>query len=137
MARDRIGVALWALGLGMTTGLVVSTVVRPPAALSTIQFTLSLAFVSGVVLAGLLWTRWEAWAVFGGWLGIAVYFSALFLGSVVFGGIPGSVVTDGAGRTAVQLAGSTVAFALTIWVCFYGGAQAILDRVASRLDLDI
>jgi len=137
MERDRIDVALWAFGLAMTTGLVVSAVTRPPAALSAIEFTLSLALVSGVVLAGLLWIRWEEWIVLGGWLGIAVYFSALFVGSVVLGGIPGSVVTDGPTRTAVQLLGSAVAFALTVWVCFYGGAQAILDQVASRLDLDI
>ena len=137
MARDRIGVAMWTLGLGMTTGLVVSSVARPPAALSTIQFTLLLALASGLALAGLLWTRWEQWLVFGGWLGIAVYFSTLFVGSVVFGGVPGLAVADGPARTGVQLLGSTVAFATTVWVCFYGGAQVILDRVASRLDLDI
>jgi len=137
MARDRIDVALWAFGLGMTTGLVVSAVTRPPAALSEIEFTLSLALVSGVVLAGLLWIRWEQWLVLGGWLGIAVYFSALFVGSVAIGGIPGSAVTHGPTRTVVQLFGSTIAFVLTVWVCFYGGAQVILDRVASRLDLDI
>ena len=89
------------------------------------------------MLAGLLWTRWEQWLVVGGWLGIAVYFSVLFVGSVVLGGIPGSGVADGPTRTAVQLGGSTVAFAITVWVCFYGGAQVILNWVAARLDLDI
>jgi hypothetical protein len=137
MGRDRIAVLLWAVSLGVTTGLVVGAVVRTPTALSEVQFSFAVTVSSGLALGGLVWTRWDDWIELGGWLGIAVYFSTLFVGSVVFGEFFELVVTGDSLGTLAQLLGSVVAFAVAVWLCFYGGSAVTVSWLAARLDLEI
>lgn len=138
MPTGRVGRLLWAFGLSVATGFVVTSVVRQPAALSAMQFTFGAVLVSALALGPLLWWRWAHWQRLGPTVGFAVYFLSLFVGVVVLGGIPGLLLGDrGSVTIAVQLAGSSLAVAGSVWLCFYGGAWVLLGWVAPHLGVEI
>jgi hypothetical protein len=138
MARDRTAVLLWAVALGSVTGLIVGTVVPTPAGLSSLQFSLGVTALAGPVLGVLLWTRWDDWATLGPWIGIAIYFSALFVGTVVLSGFARVIVGIPAWLSVgLQLLGSASAVAVAVWLCFYGGAGTTLHWLVPRLGIEI
>jgi hypothetical protein len=138
MARDRIAVVLSMIALGFVTGLIVGTVLPTPAGLSSMEFTLGVTVLAWPVLGALLWTRWEAWETLGSYLGLAIYFSAMFVGTVAFSGIARAIVGIPAWLSlGLQLLGSAVAFGIAVWLCFYGGSAVTVSWLAARLDLEI
>ena len=126
-----------AFGLGAITGLVVTAVVRRPAALSPVGFTAVVSLVGLVAVAALRWRRHEEWASLGPTVGFALYFGSLFVGVVVLAGPVGILLGGGTVTTVVQLLASAVAFAGTAWICFDGGARAVVAWVAPWLGVEV
>lgn len=138
MGRDRIAVVLSVIALGFVTGLTVGAVLPTPSGLSSMEFTLGVTALTSPVLGVLLWTRWEAWATLGPYLGIAIYFTAMFVGTVLLVGFARAIVGIPAWLSVgLQLLGSAVAFAVAVWLCFYGGSAMTVSWLARWLDLDI
>ncbi|MUV90977.1 hypothetical protein GJ629_14660 [Halapricum sp. CBA1109] len=137
MPPSRVTAAVQSFGLGAMTGLVVTAVVRRPAALSPVGFTAVVSLVGFVAVAALRWRRHEAWASLGPTVGFALFFGSLFVGVVVLAGPVGILLGGGTVTTVVQLLASAVAFAGTAWVCFFGGARTVVTWVAPRLGVEL
>ncbi|MFB6189626.1 MAG: hypothetical protein ABEI57_07055 [Halapricum sp.] len=138
MASDRFLALFWAFGLSVATGFVVTSVVQTPTGMSPVTFTFGAVAVSLLALSVLFVSRWEHWTALGGTIGFALYFVSLFVGVVILGVLPRLVLGDlGLLTIAFQLLGSALGFAITVWLCFYGGAWTVLDWLAPRLGIEI
>ncbi|WP_157972362.1 hypothetical protein [Saliphagus sp. LR7] len=127
----------WAIGLGLLAGSIAGTLVPATTSGQELRHVVGLTLVFVPAVYVMVRRRWTYWTATNGYLRFAVYLlsflvtaGVLMVLSVVAFGASGPVAT---GATFLAAA---VAFSITAWLTFYGGADRLWAELIDRTDIE-
>ncbi|WP_144925397.1 hypothetical protein [Halorubrum salsamenti] len=136
--RGRWGLATsWAIGLGLFTGAVAGTIVPSETGAQEVRQMAGFTLVFIPALYVVVTSRWSYWRRTNSYIRFAVYQLSFLPAAYVLVRIAGSVFGfTGALGQIVEVIAALAAFAVAVWVTFYGGADRAWVELIDRTGIE-
>lgn len=129
--------ASWALGLGVLGGAIVGSVVPAQTPAEELRHVAGFIFLFGPAIYVLIEQRPTYWEAKHPYLRFAVFVISLVTAAVLLVQLV-SLFPLGAGTvaSAVEFLAGVLAFLVSAWMTFFGGAEAVWERFLERTDTE-
>ena len=135
---SRILAISWAIGLGLLAGAIAGTLVPATSPGEEIRQVagLSIVFVPAIYI--LVTRRWDTWSQRNQFLRFAIFLLSFIASAGLLMILTVLVVgSSGAVAAAMTVLAAGLAFAITAWVSFFGGADRIWTELIDRGWIDV
>ncbi|WP_135663320.1 hypothetical protein [Halorhabdus rudnickae] len=136
-APTRLKAVIWTVSLGILTSFTLGSTITVATPENEALVTGIALIVSSLILYPLIVRNWSRWSREQPLVRIVVYFSPLFFGAVVLDTFVSLLVGwQGLLTTTLDTVAASLAFAVALWLSFYGGADLVREYVVRKLDVE-
>lgn len=129
--------ASWAIGLGVLGGAIVGSVVPARTPAGELRHVAGFIFLFGPAVYVLIEQRPTYWEAKHPYLRFAVFTLSLITAAVLLVQLVTLLPTgSGAVARAIEFAAGVLAFLVTAWMTFFGGAEAVWDGFLRKTDTE-
>jgi len=127
----------WAIGLGLLSGAIAGTAVPSETGAEEVRRMAEFTVVFIPILYAVVTSRWRYWRRTNTYVRFAVYQLSFLLAAFLLVRI--AVLVFGSARTVGrvgEVVAVSAAFAVAVWLTFYGGADRAWEELIARTDVE-